>query len=257
MLTRSRSELGIARGGGLSTPVDMVVWHTEDGAPVDASMSVAQEVARVDAIDAWHKSIGWRGFGYNDCVFPSGRVYEGRGDSQGAHVAGHNDSSWGVLWPGDGNRHGLTSQQVAASGDLVRWRIERGHVSEGYRSRGHRDLDASKSCPGTHKYPSVSKLSGLSPGDDGDEGEEIEEARFEMLVYAEGADELSAAAVVAAKREGVFTSDAEQARAEIERGGKVFAVGGPAAETLSGLPSSRKLVGADRVSSLSKALSKL
>lgn len=109
------------------------------------------------SIDAYHRSKGWSGIGYNLIVFRTifGRsvVYEGRGVRLvGAHSAGENSTSLGVCIVGD-----YTKQKP---GRLLMWKIRRvfdhlvdtGVLTKPRKSHptgGHRDAPgANTACPG-------------------------------------------------------------------------------------------------------------
>ena len=91
--TRTRRQWGARGNGGSSIGhVSEVIAHTEAGANISANAAIAQEEQRMRAIDAFHLSLRWPGgFGYSAAIFPSGRVYEGRGYGRsGAHTQGRN-----------------------------------------------------------------------------------------------------------------------------------------------------------------------
>lgn len=50
----------------------------------------ALERAAMRQMEAYHRALGWAAIGYRRVLFPSGRLYEGRGDRYGAHCPGAN-----------------------------------------------------------------------------------------------------------------------------------------------------------------------
>lgn len=76
--------------------VKQVVVHHTTGQYRDHS--TVQAIQRFHQVDR-----GWADVGYNFLVAPNGKIYEGRGwDVQGAHARGHNSTSVGVAYIGDG-----------------------------------------------------------------------------------------------------------------------------------------------------------
>jgi hypothetical protein len=141
------------------------IIHTEAGAAMPATATVAQEQARMRAVDAFHLSLGWSGgFGYSEAWFPSGRVYEGRGVRRpGAHTVGLNDE-FAVMLPGHGDRTAMTELQIAAGRARIRTHIVNGDLAAGYVVSGHRDHipPGQKSCPGNRVYPQLGRLRGVT-----------------------------------------------------------------------------------------------
>lgn len=157
-----------------------VIVHTEAGAPMPADATPAQERARMRAIDAFHVSLGWAGFGYSEAAFPSGRVYEGRGvRRQGAHTVGHNDQ-FAFMLPGHGDRTPMTELQIAAIRQRIRTHIAAGDLTAAYQVSGHRDHipPGTKSCPGNKVYPQLHRLrDALRPDPVVDNQKEYEEMK--------------------------------------------------------------------------------
>lgn len=56
----------------------------------------SQELNHIRAIDNYHLSLGYGGFGYHAAAFPSGRAYL-CGDGQRAHVEGRNHQLYGIV----------------------------------------------------------------------------------------------------------------------------------------------------------------
>ena len=147
--SRSRPGRAIGRVSGR-------VLHHEAGAPLPASASLSQEVARVRAIDAYHRSLKWAGFGYSAMVALSGRIHEGRGYFRsGAHTRGLNSSALAVVVPG--NNPSLPDRAIEAIRAWDRAGIAAGALTTGGRWTGHRD-HGSTSCPGDRPYSKISEL---------------------------------------------------------------------------------------------------
>jgi hypothetical protein len=88
---------------------------------------------------------GYADIGYNYVIFPSGRVYEGRGyERKGAHTLGHNDDI-GISFAGDYTKQKLTNEQIASYKSLRKYL----GVSASGDERPH-SATFSTSCPGSH-----------------------------------------------------------------------------------------------------------
>lgn len=155
------------------------VVHTEAGAPMPASASPVQERARMRAVDAFHLSLGWSGFGYSEAPFPSGRVYEGRGVRRaGAHTVGLNHE-FAFMLPGHGDRTPATEAQIAAMRARIRTHIANGDLAPDYQVSGHRDHipPGTKSCPGNKVYPQLHRLRDAFGHDVVDDDQEYDEMK--------------------------------------------------------------------------------
>jgi hypothetical protein len=83
---------------------------------------IALEKSAMRAMDAYHKRVfSSKGLGYCEVVFPSGRVYEGRGARWGAHTLGHNDD-FGISMAGDYRNRQPTPRQREALLNRIRAR---------------------------------------------------------------------------------------------------------------------------------------
>jgi N-acetylmuramoyl-L-alanine amidase len=103
-------------------------------------------------IRGWHKRQGWADIGYHHVVRLDGSVEPGRPESQpGAHVAGNNARSIGVVYAGGLARDGRTPKDTrtpAQRATLKRLVIELRSRYPGARIRGHRDFPGvAKACP--------------------------------------------------------------------------------------------------------------
>lgn len=103
-------------------------------------------------IDQWHRKQGWRSIGYHYVILLDGTVQKGRPDDQpGAHVAGYNSNSLGIVYIGgvasDGKtpKDTRTPQQIAAMEKLLR-ELHAKHPKAVVQ--GHRDFPrVAKACP--------------------------------------------------------------------------------------------------------------
>ncbi len=78
--------------------IDNIAIHHSVTPTPSASMSQADEIKILDAIDRYHRSIGFGGFAYHGAAFPSGRSYKTTRWSQwGAHVGGNNNHLAGLV----------------------------------------------------------------------------------------------------------------------------------------------------------------
>lgn len=156
------------RGAYTENNLKLVVVHHEKEDPtadftVDSTPD--QEKQRMRSIEAFHASPkptgrGWSGFAYNFCIFPSGRVYQGRGwGHMGAHSDGENARSVGVLFPQDGNRQDLTPQQIESFRLLMQEGVDRRALAPEWKADGHRNMPGeSTMCPGSKILARIPEL---------------------------------------------------------------------------------------------------
>jgi len=131
---RSRTKLHADR-------VTMLVLHHTTG--VYSGVGTVRAIQRFHMVDR-----GWADVGYNFLVAPDGTVFEGRGwGYSGAHAKGHNSSSVGVAYVGDG-RQPVSDVAKRAILELA----EEADRRFGKLNRvGHRDV-GSTACPGDVLY---------------------------------------------------------------------------------------------------------
>lgn len=99
MILDARNEVSNPGGNvGSHNPLGLAIHHTVTRMGMEATE--VQERAHIRAIDTYHVSIGYGGFGYHDAVFPSGRVYH-CGDGRRAHVGKRNHELVGIAVVGD------------------------------------------------------------------------------------------------------------------------------------------------------------
>lgn len=123
-------------------PMNEIIVHcsaTPEGRPVT-----------VKEIDAWHRARGWSGIGYHFVIHLDGRVEAGRPIGRiGAHVAGHNTGTIGIVYIGGLDRAGDTpkdtrtaKQKEALTARLIALRDRYGIQ----KVSGHNEY-APKACP--------------------------------------------------------------------------------------------------------------
>ena len=103
----------------------------------------------VQDVHTFHRdSRSWVGIGYNYWISFDGRIFEGRGDKQGAHAQGHNHRTIGVGYQGNFESQEMTDEQVEAGAQLNAKLIEEyGLTVEDII--GHEDV-GDTSCPGVN-----------------------------------------------------------------------------------------------------------
>lgn len=109
-----------------------------------------REVTVAD-IDRWHRELGWRCIGYHWVVYLDGSIHAGRPEEQqGAHVAGHNVNSIGIVYVGGVDlqnkaKDTRTEAQKRALADKLHEMLLR---YPGCEVLGHRDFpNVHKDCP--------------------------------------------------------------------------------------------------------------
>ncbi|CAK1541637.1 unnamed protein product [Leptosia nina] len=91
---------------------------------------------------------GWADIGYNFAVGSDGVVYEGRGWNRvGAHAAGFNTNSVGIVLIGDWVSVVPPKQQLKTAKELIEIGVHLGYISPYYKLIGHRQVRATE-CPG-------------------------------------------------------------------------------------------------------------
>ena len=110
----------------------------------------------VDEIRRWHTDPepygnGWSDIGYHAIVYLDGSVHAGRPeDRAGAHVAGHNHDSLGIVYVGGTDAAGApkdtrtAEQKAGLEKQLQEWLERYPTIRE---ISGHHDYDAGKACP--------------------------------------------------------------------------------------------------------------
>lgn len=120
------------------------VHHTEGTEP-SPNASVETEKAVMRGLQRFHQETrGWSDIGYSYVIFPSGRIYEGRGYGVvGAHCPGHNTEP-SAAFAGSYDDHLPTTEARKALSYVAK-------VAKARQWRGHRE-GFSTSCPGDQLY---------------------------------------------------------------------------------------------------------
>lgn len=82
---------------------------------------------------------------------PSRSLLVGAGDTIGAHTAGRNSRSLGLVLIGNYDTLPLDDIAVQDLGEALRWLVHTGRLRPDFVLRGHRDHKAT-ACPGKHAY---------------------------------------------------------------------------------------------------------
>lgn len=129
-----------------------------------APSSEAGERRWMRATEAQHRAKGWSAIGYNYVIFPSGRLYEGRGGERiPAAQGGHNTGTVAICFVGS-----YTSSLPPLKARLRFLAAGQNLKRAGYplrRLRGHRDAFPTE-CPGARLYAKkrrYARLLGLRP----------------------------------------------------------------------------------------------
>lgn len=93
-------------------------------------------------------------------------LLEGAGNTVGAHTAGRNSTSLGLVLIGDYTNLDLSDDNVADLRWAIAWLISGNRLRPGtYPTGGHRDLKAT-ACPGINAYTRLSDIRQPNQGDD-------------------------------------------------------------------------------------------
>lgn len=143
-------------------PRKKLYWHNTAGVQPGEGWTFEQECSQMRATEAYHVDVRkFRAIAYSFVIFPSGRVYEGRGFEydHGANLGYENQVSLSFCFAGNYDVQRLTDAQVASAQGLVSVALSAGYLSNPFSNLGHRDEPGvSKSCPGNNVYPRLSEL---------------------------------------------------------------------------------------------------
>lgn len=121
--------------------LDRIILHctaTPEGRHVD-----------VDTIRVWHKARGWSDVGYHFIIYIDGSVHAGRAvELTGAHVAGHNATTIGVVYVGGTDAAGKAKDTMNAAQETAFVNLVK-HLRDEYGPltlHGHNEY-AAKACP--------------------------------------------------------------------------------------------------------------
>jgi hypothetical protein len=126
-----------------STGNGVFIHHTVGAAPTTKD----GERAEMRAIQEYHMySQGWNDIGYSFVVFPSGRIYEGRGKGvAGAHTEGYNSTAYGLCAAGNYETRAPSEELVKS----LRWLRRRYLKLADKPLRPHQAVYAT-ACPGRY-----------------------------------------------------------------------------------------------------------
>ncbi|SKB49310.1 N-acetylmuramoyl-L-alanine amidase [Sphingopyxis flava] len=104
------------------------------------------------SIDRWHKERGWAGIGYHYVVKRDGTIEPGRPlEKAGAHVAGHNANSVGIVYIGGLAKDGKKAKDTRTPEQKTALRTIVAEMRRRFpeaRVLGHRDFPGvRKDCP--------------------------------------------------------------------------------------------------------------
>lgn len=134
------------------------VWIHHTAAPFSTTEPLFERSEMRQTQKFHQETRGWNDIAYSFVVFPSGRVYEGRGwGVVGGHTEGYNSRSHGICFAGNFETQHPTVEALEAARALIHEGVQRGYVSRPFKLGGHRDTKAT-ACPGKNLYPLVSSL---------------------------------------------------------------------------------------------------
>jgi hypothetical protein len=133
-----------------STRDGVFIHHSVSRAP----STVAAERAEMRNLQQIAFSRGFNDISYSFIVFPSGRIYEGRGKGvEGAHTLGYNDTAYGLCCAGNYE----TAKPTDAMVKSLRW-LRRTYLNLGDKPcRAHQSVYAT-ACPGKYLKARISEL---------------------------------------------------------------------------------------------------
>lgn len=100
----------------------------------------------------YHKSLGWKGIGYNYFIEEDGRIIEGRGMHVGAHTKGLNSTSIGICLSGNFDLDYPSEEQIKSLYKLCIIFMNKYNTPVD-KVIGHREVEGvTKSCPGCNFY---------------------------------------------------------------------------------------------------------
>lgn len=148
-----RSTATVQRLGTGSIPI---IHHTASAYGITKQSSVRDEVAVLQNIQAFHRSKGWSDIAYSHLIFPSGRIYTGRGWYRiPAGAIGYNTGNWHPCLVGNFEVDQPTDEALRSLRSLVR-RFRRRTGSK-RKALGHYQVNPT-SCPGKYMKPHVRRL---------------------------------------------------------------------------------------------------
>lgn len=150
----------------MPAPAERTFIHHTVGPVGDGSIGSEKRI--VNATQSFHMDDrGWSDIAYSFLIFPSGRIYRGRGwRVVGAHTEGSNSTSHAFCFVGNFETAQPTRAALEAAAWLYRVGVRRGHIRRGSPILGHRDAPrASTACPGRNLYAKLGRIRELVKGD--------------------------------------------------------------------------------------------
>lgn len=136
-------------GYAMRLPVSEVIVHHSYIPSILCGDTVAREIESMRGMDRYATNDqSWGGFSYSYAIYQSGHCYVGRSHLRtGAHTAGKNSSTLGIVFVTDGSVHTLTHAARAAFQSLIAEMIRVKALSARYTLNPH-DKYKNKVCPG-------------------------------------------------------------------------------------------------------------
>lgn len=140
----------------LGTAAVPIIHHTASAYGITAKSTPAQEAECLRDIRAYHMGKGWSDIAYSHLIFPSGRVYTGRGWNRvPAGAIGYNTGNWHPCLVGNFETQKPTPAALKSLRQLVR-RFRRRTGSK-RTALGHYQVNPT-SCPGKYMKAHVKRL---------------------------------------------------------------------------------------------------
>lgn len=138
-----------ANPGKVDDPVSQVFIHTSVTAQLPKDATKQQEKDAMLVLQGIAFGRGFSDISYSFVIFPSGRVYEGRGwGVVQAATLNFNSISYSFCTGGNTDVHQETNRQVEAIIGMIDRGQKMGRIAKQVDVRGHREV-APKSCPGS------------------------------------------------------------------------------------------------------------
>jgi hypothetical protein len=148
-------------GHAMSGHVAEVIVHHSYIPSIPPGQTLRTEISAMQSMDRYHFQQGWGGFGYGFGLFQSGHAFLGRGLRRtGAHTAGRNSKSLGIVFVTDGSVHSLSLAALAAFKDIIAYAIRVNNLTANFAINPH-DKYANKVCPGSKVKAQIPQLTDL------------------------------------------------------------------------------------------------
>ena len=125
--------------------IEYIITHHTGGSNANPLLDTSNQT--MEQVDAYHKSLGWDGIGYNWFIEKSGLRKKGRDENKmGAHTIGYNDKSIGICLAGNFDLTLPTKEQTETLTKLLKEKMIQYNLSAD-RIVPHRKF-ANKTCYG-------------------------------------------------------------------------------------------------------------